>query len=892
MPQYTGETPIKESDAENTYTFVGWEPGIVAVTEDASYTAVFESTTNKYIVTFYNEDGTQVLGTSLVNYGETASYPNSTPTKEATAEYTYTFSKWVTAPNGTVEDNLTNVVANRSVYASFTATKNKYTIKFVNWDNTELQISEVEYGVTPTYTGTTPTKESTAEYTYTFIGWEPQVVAVTCEATYTAVFTETKNKYTITWKNWDNSILDTDSVEYGEVPQYTGETPIKEADAENTYAFVCWEPEIVAVTEDATYTAVFESTTNKYAVTFYNEDGSQVLGTSLVNYGETAIYPNSTPTKESTAEYTYTFSKWVTAPNGTIEDDLTNVVANRNVYASFTATKNKYTIKFVNWDNTELQNSEVEYGETPVYAGTTPTKESTAEYTYTFIGWNPKVTEVTGEATYTAVFTETKNKYTITWKNWDNSILDTDSVEYGEVPQYTGETPIKEADAENTYAFVCWEPEIVAVTEDATYTAVFESTTNKYAVTFYNEDGSQVLGTSLVNYGETAIYPNSTPTKESTAEYTYTFSKWVTAPNGTIEDDLTNVVANRNVYASFTATKNKYTIKFVNWDNTELQNSEVEYGETPVYAGTTPTKESTAEYTYTFIGWEPQVVAVTCDATYIAVFEESTATYLITWLNYNGTILDTDLVGYGDMPEYKGQEPTRPSSVAYSYNFIGWSPELTAVTKDATYTAVYAGVLNQFTVTFYNDDGTIVLGTSIVSYGGNAVYQGQTPTKPSTSNYRYTFNKWVTEAGGTIEANLFNITSNINVYASFTALKNTFKVKVNVMGPCQVHCEQDLENITYGDSRTFIIDANLNDYEVEVYVNNNMVEVIGNIFVLNNITEDTEISVKLVKKPLFETTTGSIIIISGIVAFVMLLIAIPLINAIKKKNRYKKMSGL
>jgi hypothetical protein len=120
-------------------------------------------------------------------------------------------------------------------------------------------------------------------------------------------------------------------------------------------------------------------------------------------------------------------------------------------------------------------------GDTPAYTEATPTKATTAQYTYTFTGWDPEITTVSGNDTYRATYSSTVNEYTITWKNDDGSTIDTTVVAYGDTPTHADAS--KAATAQYTYTFSGWDPAIATVTGDAEYTAQFSSTVNNYKVT-------------------------------------------------------------------------------------------------------------------------------------------------------------------------------------------------------------------------------------------------------------------------------------------------------------------------------------------------------------------------------------------------------------------------
>ena len=139
---------------------------------------------------FYNDDGSTLLYTAAVADGADGTYGGSTPTKTASAQYTYSFAGgWSRTPGGSVDPSaLKKVTADRKVYAVFNATVRTYTVYWKNGSTTLETDTNVPYGTTPTYNGSEPVYSGADAEDYTFIGWTPTVGPITGSTTYTAKF--------------------------------------------------------------------------------------------------------------------------------------------------------------------------------------------------------------------------------------------------------------------------------------------------------------------------------------------------------------------------------------------------------------------------------------------------------------------------------------------------------------------------------------------------------------------------------------------------------------------------------------------------------------------------------------------------------------------------------
>lgn len=150
-------------------------------------------------------------------------------------------------------------------------------------------------------------------------------------------------------------------------------------------------------------------------VTFMDHTGTVELGKKAVAVGDNCADPIArgvfdTPTRESDAQYNYSFIGWANTPGGGWDETALNAITeDKTVYAAYAAAVRSYTVTFYDSDGTTvLKTMTVAYGTTPSY---TPTKDG-----YDFVAWTPALTAVTGDTNYTATWKEQAAFATATWE--------------------------------------------------------------------------------------------------------------------------------------------------------------------------------------------------------------------------------------------------------------------------------------------------------------------------------------------------------------------------------------------------------------------------------------------------------------------------------------------
>lgn len=424
-----------------------------------------------------------------------------------------------------------------------------------------------------------------------------------------------EKKFTITWKNWNGDIIQTtnkdgyqvDSYEvtYGTMAEFLGTNPTRESNIDYTYDFTGWTPALGPVTSDVTYTATFTQKPRMYTIIFQQEGGVEIER-HFLTHNEMPVCEN-TPTKPG---HTLEWTPAIKAVTG----DQTYVATWHEDPPT------EYEVTFYDYNGTTvLKQGDVAVGATPVAPAIVngkPQKEdesfggkpATNEFTYVFDHWSPALEEVSATSikSYTAVYAEVAKTYTIKFvkENGDPSnpedVIESHQYQYGETP-ICANTPTKDATAQYTYK-LRWTPQIQTVMADANYTAVFDATLNKYAVSVMsNPSGAcAISGAGIYDYSTAADAVAITITPNSG----YTFTGWSDDPENTNTTRQMAITADINLVANFDVEDPDVTITWKSEDgNTILAEVGQKENTATIYTGATPTKAADAHYTYTFDGW-------------------------------------------------------------------------------------------------------------------------------------------------------------------------------------------------------------------------------------------------------------------------------------------------
>lgn len=261
----------------------------------------------------------------------------------------------------------------------------------------------------------------------------------------------------------------------------------------------------------------------------------------------------------------------------------------------------------------------------------------------------------------------TINKYTVTFMDGEKVLKAYTNVPHGsavtapEVPKKDGKT------------FSKWDKDFSKVTSDLTINAVYDVDT--FTVTF--KDGEKVLETQTVEYEAAATAPDTARLSPPEGMH---FAKW--------DKDFSKVTEDIEVSAVYEL--NEYTVIFKNGETT-LTADRVKHGS----AATAPNVFDTP--TAKFVGWDKSFDNVTSDLIVNAKFE--TKKFTLTFINFDGTTVDTAEVEYG--ASIRDHFDTADKAATYDdtiLDYVGWYDksdtektiiddfsELTMPTRDLTY---------------------------------------------------------------------------------------------------------------------------------------------------------------------------------------------------------------
>ena len=394
--------------------------------------------------------------------------------------------------------------------------------------------------------------------------------------------------------------------------------------------------------------------------------------------------------------------------------------------------------------------------------------------------------------------------FTITWKDSDGTVLETDkNVPYGTTPSYDGETPSKSSDDDFSYFFAGWTPEVTTVVADAVYTAQIAAVPWTVPYIDLNGDEQRLMPNNYtaITSGTTELSSDWYVVRENISTWTRlnvsgnvslilcngttfyahkginvneynTLTIYGQTEDGTLESGKLIIDSPDMYYAGIGSGKNASagTINIAggiinaqggiqaagigggyygNGGTVNISggtvNAQGSYGAAGIGGGKNcscgtvnisgGTITATGGKTGIGSGTDDAIELGKCTLTWTEESKNTMSVYTsgcnvnatlenpfmdgdgtlytagtyggwtiagktltpalfdITWVNYDGRVLETDLEVKGNVtPTYDGDTPVKPTDENYRYVFSGWTPEVVPAVADATYTATFEAI--------------------------------------------------------------------------------------------------------------------------------------------------------------------------------------------------------
>ena len=782
-----GSTPTESSNKYNGSFVLNGAATVKAVAMQNcrynSHVSSYGITVTKHTVTFKDWNGT-VLKTQSVYHTGAATAP-ANPTRTG-----YTFTGWDKA--------FTNVTADLVVTAQYSI--NTYTVTFKDWNGTVLKTQQVQYGGAATAPAN-PTRTG-----YTFTGWDKAFTNVTANLVVTAQYSI--NTYTVTFKDWNGTVLKTQQVQYG------GAATAPANPTRAGYTFTGWDKAFTNVTANLVVTAqyvqnepvstpvpsdapqiVVESKTTSAGstvavnISIANNPGFVTMGIqvaydsnlTLLSVSDTGLVPGqmfSTEIENPQPLY------WAN-PTATADCTVNGKIATLTFKVADNAEEGEYHIRVsYDYDNYDIYNQS---GEAVQFATVNGTLTVT-DVVYGDVNGDGRVNNLDGMVLM---------RHLAKWPSYPASMISpgADVNADGRINNLDGMILMRHLAKWPAYATLPYSSQkgIVAVRPDNT---TFENEptivvgnaeaapgeTVRIPIELANNPGVVVMGImvgydenlTLLGFEDTGLLPgqlHSTVIENPQPLFWGNTTSGNCTENGVIiylEFKVADDAAPGTYSITVTYDYENYDIYNYDGEPIEfaIQNGAVTVAAAQPEMHTVTFKdwdgtvlktqevqhggdaEAPADPTrvgYTFTGWDKEFTNITADLVVTAQYEINT--YTVTFKDWDGTVLKTQQVQHGGDAEAPA-DPTRTG-----YTFTGWDKEFTNITADLVVTAQYE--INTYTVTFKDWDGT-VLKIQEVQHGGDA----EAPADPTRTGY--TFTGW--------DKAFTNITADLVVTAQYEML--------------------------------------------------------------------------------------------------------------------------